>query len=156
MNPARLHLLLNHIPPLGVLGGAVLLAAGRIAASRDLVRAGLAFIVMAALAALPVYFSGEPAAEFLQPVLAGADPLIERHEEAAELAFAGIAALGIAALAGLRRDARGRLSLRTLDVLLVLALLEGGALLRAAHLGGGIRHSEARDVAGTGAPEVGR
>ena len=61
MNLAHVHLLLNHLPPLGVLFGFLLLAAAVARKSGELVRASLVTFVLAALLAVPTYYTGEPA-----------------------------------------------------------------------------------------------
>ena len=61
MNQVHLHLLMNHLPILGVPFGLLLLCAGMLRQSDELKKAALLTFVVAALLAVPVYFTGEPA-----------------------------------------------------------------------------------------------
>ena len=61
MSNAHWHLILNHLPVLGVPFGAVLLGLGLLRGTMALQRAGLAVLVLAGLAAGVAYLTGEPA-----------------------------------------------------------------------------------------------
>lgn len=145
MNPAHLHLLLNHIPVIGVLVGVVLLAAAAATRSGPLVRAGLALFGLLGVAAVVVYLSGERAEEVIE-ALAGVDEaLIEGHEEAALPATIATGAFGALCLLGLWLYRRPRqISRRVAIVALMASLLPAALLAWTALLGGRIRHQEAR------------
>lgn len=61
MNLTHLHLLLNHLPVVGTICGAGLLAFTLSRRSNDLKRAALGLLVISALVAIPAYLTGEPA-----------------------------------------------------------------------------------------------
>lgn len=149
MNWAYVHLILNHIPVLGTLFGLALLGWGVWRRNESLQRAALATFVCAALVAIPVYLTGEPAEEAVEHLAGTAESAIKPHEQAALVALIGLELLGAVALARLvLRHARvspllGRLAL-------VLALLTAGLMARTANLGGQIRHGEIRGAAGQG------
>lgn len=57
MTAAHIHLLLNHIPILGVLFGLLLLY-GTIKKTREIKKANLVTFIVAAILTVPVFFSG--------------------------------------------------------------------------------------------------
>ena len=145
MNGAQLHLLLNHVPVLGVAFAATLALAGAVRGSAELKKAGLWAFVLAALAALPAYFSGEGAEGVVEHLPGVADALIHAHEEAAEKALAGALILGAAALAVLIHAFKTKsLSAKAYAAVLALSLPVLGILAYTAHLGGMVRHTELR------------
>lgn len=145
MNGAQLHLLVNHVPVLGVAFAAALTAAGFVRRSEELKRAGLAAFVLAGLAALPAYWSGEGAEEAVEHLPGVLDPLIHAHEEAAEKALAGALVLAAAASAALIHDRKTRsAAARWAAPVLALSLPVLALLGYAAHLGGLVRHTELR------------
>ena len=146
MNSAHLHLLINHIPVLAMLFSLLLLLYGLIRDSGEVKRAALGGIVLAALTAVPSYFSGE-AAQTRVEAMPVTDAQVEMHEEAAETAvvFTGLA--GAIALVGLWAGRRSeRLPRWTIILTLLLALGATALLARTANLGGQIRHTEIRPV----------
>lgn len=145
MNEAEIHLALNHLPLFGTVFGFLILLAALMRKSRDLKQAGLWLFLVAALGAIPVYLSGEPAEELVEEV-AGVDPeLIEEHEESALWALVGIELLGAASLAGLYLSRNtGEPPERLVQACLVLALIALAIVGRTAYLGGQIHHPEVR------------
>lgn len=153
MNWVHIHLLLNHVPVLATLFGLVLLAVAVVKNSEELKRVSFAVFVITAIVALPVYFTGEPAEEAVEHLPGVSESLIERHEEAAQLAFIAVEILGIVALVGLAlfRHAQStphRFSIASLG----LAIVTGGMMAWTANLGGQIRHSEIRAEQQLGTP----
>lgn len=145
MNATHLHLILNHIPVLGTAFGLGLLLFGLWRKSDELKKAALGVFVIVALAAVPVYLTGEPAEDGVKSLLDVSKPHMEQHEEAAGVAFTGVLALGVAALTGLIRFRRGRVLPGWFGVVsLVASLIVSGLMVWTANLGGQIRHSEIR------------
>ena len=152
MNPAHLHLLLNHLPLIGVLGGGLLLAWGLFRDEDAVVQAALGALVLSGIAAVGVYFTGEPAEELVESLAGVSEAALEAHEEAALWAAVGggvLAVLSVLSLAvgGLRRTSRG-LTLTTLAAAAVVL----GVMGWTANLGGQIRHSEIRSGTAATAP----
>lgn len=145
MSGAHLHLLVNHVPILGTFFGLALLLLGWVRRSDDVLRAAWLALIVTALAALPAYFSGEPAEKAVKGRPEVSEPTIERHEEAAQVALVALGVAGVACLAALiaargrQRPARG-----FVVATLVLALVAGGLMGYAGNLGGQIRHAEIR------------
>lgn len=145
MNPAHLHLILNHFPVVtAILGFPLLLVAlaRRKEGLRDL---ALGVFVAAALLAAPAYYTGEPAEDVVEGRAGVSKDDIERHEEAAEIAALVVGIQGVMALIALillRR--RPGLPAPVAATLLVLSLAGAFLMARAANLGWMIRHSEIR------------
>lgn len=151
MNPAHLHLLLNHIPVLGVGFGLAVLGWATFRPRPEFARLALVVLVLSALAAIPTYLSGEPAEDAIEGVAGEIEPWVEPHEEAALVSLALIEGLGVLGLAGLWSARRAVSVSRPMMVAtLVLAFATAGSLAYTATLGGLIRHTELR--AGAGVP----
>ena len=166
MNLAHVHLLLNHVPTVGVGIGLALLALSLVAGSHDdLKRASLILLFVVAILTIPAFFSGKAAEAVLhgpgdEPafppgVLPGA---IQRHEDAALIAFTLMEITGgFAWLALWQWRGRARLPRWNLSVVLLLSIVTFGLMARAATIGGDINHPEIRavQVVGTQGPEAG-
>src|SRR5947207_15901838 len=101
MNGPMLHLAFNHVPVIGVPFCALLLLAGLVRRSRELVSAALVAFVLVALLTIVAYLSGDPAQHVAQGLPGVERDRIEQHSDAADWAFWAVEALGIAALVGL-------------------------------------------------------
>ncbi len=148
MNPAHLHLLLNHIPVLGVGFGLAVLGWATFRPRPDFARLALVVFIVSALTAIPTYLSGEPAEGAIEGVAGAIEPWVEPHEEAALVSLVlveGLGVLGLVALWSARRAAS--LSRPLMMASLALALATAGSLAYTANLGGLIRHTEIRSGA---------
>ena len=150
MDLLHLHLWLNHVPVIGIPIGAALLAWGLLRSQRAVQRAGLAVLLVTALAAGPVFLTGEPAEERVEHLPGVSSQAIHQHEEAGELAVAFSHAVWIAAAVALFLSRRQRPLARGVGVsALVVATLAVGAVAWAGYLGGRIRHTELTAAAAT-------
>jgi uncharacterized membrane protein len=147
MNAAYLHLTLNHVPVLGVVFALGLLAAALFRRNDTLLRAGWVTLVVIALVALPVYFSGEGAEEIVEHEPGVTHDHIEEHEEIALFAIIGMEALGLLALAGLLLSRRAAPPSWARMSTLALAVIVAGLMGFTAYRGGKINHPEAHDGA---------
>jgi hypothetical protein len=155
MNPAHVHLLLNHVLVTGTIVAAVLLAGGIVLRREPLVRTSAVLLVFAALVSAPVYLTGEPTEEMVEHRPEVSEAVIERHKQAAQLAIVPIVAVGVLALVALVAFRRSTGVPWWLAVgMLLLSIGAAGLLVRSARLGGEIRHAEIRRGldAGTLAP----
>ena len=153
MSDAHWHLIVNHLPVLGVPFGAALLGLGLLRGQVAFQRAGLGVFVLAGLAAGFAYLTGEPAEHALEAVGAlGARPesLIEAHEEAALTATVISSLLALVAGLGLWRFRRGPVGRGWTAGALTLALVATLALGWVATLGGRISHPEIRPAVPVG------
>ena len=101
MNWAHVHLMLNHLPVLGTVFGLALLAWAMLRRDETLQRAALATFVLTALAAIPVFLTGEPSEEMVEHLTGTAEQAIEAHEDAAVVALVAVEVLGALAIATL-------------------------------------------------------
>jgi hypothetical protein len=150
MSDAHWHLVVNHLPVLGVPFGAALLGLGLVRRQVAVQRAGLGVLVLAGLAAGIAYLTGEPAEHALEAVGSlGNRPesLIEAHEEAALAATAMAGLLALVAGLGLWRLHRHPAGRGWMVGTLALAVVVTLALGWVATLGGRISHPEIRPVA---------
>ncbi len=144
-NAIHLHLILNHAPVFGELFAVGLLLAAAVVRSTTLLRTALAVVILTALGAIPVFFTGRAAADAIGKVEGIDQEAIGPHEDSAErfLIAAGLA--GAAALVALVRP---RLS--TIAIASALTLISFGAAGWAANRGALIHHNELR-----GPPQIG-
>jgi len=148
-NGAYWHLASNHIPVMAIPFISVLLFAGLIRKSNDLIKASYITALAVALFTIFVWKSGD-AAEGVVHELPGiqlAD--IDAHEKAADFGFAAAEILGVLSLVGLYRGRGGNYSTRWGYFVVVVALWAATVEARVAHLGGLIRHSEIRAAPAT-------
>jgi hypothetical protein len=147
MNPAHWHLLLNHVPVVGLAFSILLLISSLIMKNRTLALAGLVAVVLSALMLIPVYLTGEPAEEVIENTAGvNPDPFLEEHEEAAEPAMIAMQILGAAALIVLFLNLRaGKYSPALTTFITISAIIVFFILGRVALVGGDIRHTEIRD-----------
>ena len=144
MDAPQVHLMLNHLPVLGVLFSALVLGIGLITRNTAITRLAIATLVASALAAIPVFLSGEPAEEAIEHSAGVSEQVIEAHEDAARIAIIAVELLGLAALLGWLRYRRSDLNRGFAPVLLLATLVLSGWMAWTAHLGGQIRHPELR------------
>jgi uncharacterized membrane protein len=156
MNAPHVHLMLNHLPVVGVLLGFLAYVAALLGRNREWQRLALGLLVVTAALAVPAYISGTWAEEGVERLPGVTEGFIERHEEAAVAGLTASIALGLVALWAL---AAGRGERRRPAWLAILVLVVGGITVgllgRAAGLGGEIRHTEIRAGAGTVGAEGG-
>ena len=144
MDPVQIHLALTHVPLVLSIAGFGLLTFALIRKEALLIKTAYWLLMIAAAAALPVYFTGEGTADILEKLPGISEKTIESHEEVAESAFIAIEVAGVISMLGLLFQKRVRLG-RILRLLtLLVAFIAAAILADAAHLGGQIRHSEIR------------
>jgi hypothetical protein len=145
MNGTYLHLILNHVPAIGVIIGLALGTFALLAKKPDVLKAALALFVVTALFAAITYLTGESAEEAVEGLAGVSEMRIEAHEEVAATAAVGAGVLGVLALGALVL-AWGRPMRPALGALvLVVALGVSGLITYTAKLGGEIRHTELLD-----------
>ena len=145
MNAAHLHLVLNHLPVLGTVFGAVILFAAILRRSPELKKLTLTVFVVVAALAIPVYLTGEPTEDIVEGLAGVSHPVIEQHEDAAVVGLTAAIVLGLTSLAGLTFFRKGRpIPPWFAGMVLLFSLVTAGLMARAANLGGKIRHTEIR------------
>lgn len=151
MNFAHLHLVLNHVPAVGVLVVGLIFAmtAGRRSAPLERVTLGL--LVLFALLTIPVYLTGESAEHVAERLPGVAEAMIDRHEDAAQAALVAVEVLGAIALVGLALFRRRLLPRGFVLALAAFIVVTTGLFGWTGYLGGQIRHTEIRAAAPAGA-----
>ena len=137
MNPAHLHLLLNHVPTIGFAFGIGLLGLSLIRGSEDLRRASCVVFFGVALVAIPTYLSGDAARFILKTQSDLAEDVVTAHRNAAMLALILMEIVGLIGWLALWRFRRWHQ-----PAVLVLSIVAFALMARAANIGGQIRHPE--------------
>ena len=144
MSGPFVHLTLNHVPIIGVFFALALLALAWVRRSEELADTGFVALVVLALVAIGVYFSGEAAEEAIEHLAGVSETRIEAHEEAALVAFIGMETLGAGALAAFLGRRRVGTIRGWVGGVAVLTAIVAGLFVWTAHRGGLIRHPELR------------
>jgi hypothetical protein len=156
VNIPHLHLLLNHVPTIGMLGGFGLLLLALVRRNDHLLRASLEVFFVIALLTLPVYLTGNAAEIAIKDMEGVSAPAITSHETAALLAFLFMQITGLVAWLALWQNRRaGGLPRATIGAVLLSAGVTMALMGRAATIGGEIRHPEIvlnPDAIAVGAP----
>ncbi len=153
MDWTHLHLALNHVPVIGtpfLLG----LLTWSWARGQDVtLRFCLWMLVVLAAASIAIKFTGDFAAEKLVANPALDKALLERHEESADQATAGVFFMGITATVALFVSRESRATPKwSLGLLAFLALATFALMARTANIGGQIRHPEIRPGTSSSTP----
>src|SRR5688572_23069651 len=98
MSFVHLHLLLNHVPVIGIVFVLGVLLAALWRRNSDVAKAGLSALVAVALDTVAVFFTGEPAEEAVENLAGVSDAVIHAHEDAALYSFIATGAAGAIAL----------------------------------------------------------
>jgi len=157
LSAAHWHLLLNHVPVLGTIFGALLLLAALILRNGTLVRTSLTVFVIVAIATIPVYLTGGGAEEIIEggPGVSS-ESLMVQHARFGLIASIAVAVLGLLSLVAMG-GARGKSTIPSWigPSVLIVALVVSGLFAWTATLGGQINHPEIRDEAAVSSPERG-
>jgi uncharacterized membrane protein len=87
MTQAHLHLILNHLPIVGIFFSAIILLFGLLKKNRTFTKLGLLGFVVMAVLMLPVYFTGEAAEHVVEEMPGSSHDMIHEHED---LGFIGL------------------------------------------------------------------
>jgi len=145
MDNTHLHLMLTHVPIVGMIIGTIMLIFGLIRKSEQLKEFSLALLVIMALVTIPVFLTGEPAEETVENIAGIPEVVIEEHEESAEIAIwimMAAGALSLISLVTMKMNIPA--SSMIVKISLAVCLLATGSMARTGYLGGQIRHSEIR------------
>lgn len=152
MNQAHLHLLLNHLPILGVLFGLLVLISGLLLNNQAVKQTALGLFVLAAICAIPAYLTGEGAEELVENLPGVTETLIERHEERANFFLGIVGGLGILSLITWYAGAKQHKAAAVLYAFTLVVALSSMALAQQVGVSGGeIRHTEIRSTAAAAA-----
>jgi uncharacterized membrane protein len=153
MNSAHWHLVLNHIPVLGVWFALAWMLTALILRNVVMMRSSWVLLVVCALMTIPVYLTGEPAEEAVEHLPGVSEQILDQHEDLGQPALVGMLILGALALGSLGVSWRNEKWVRPLGISsLFLTIVCGGLIGYTAFLGGQIRHSEIRSGTSINAP----
>lgn len=143
MSQAHLHLLINHLPIMGSMLGALVLIYGLYKKSEDTQAAAYGVFIIASLGTAVAYFTGEPAEEAVENLPGIVKATIEQHEDFAMLGLLSLILLGLLACIGLyfiyKKSSK---TFRFAKVVLLICVIAFGMVSWTAYLGGKIRHTE--------------
>ena len=143
MNPAHLHLILNHLPVMATLCGIVVMIYGMVKKSNVTLNASCLLFILASAGGILTYVTGEPAEEIVEGINQISESSIEEHEDSAGIALALIIMQGIMAAAGIWINAnRPMLAAKFFRILFIFSFLCVLMVARTGYLGGLIRHTE--------------
>lgn len=146
MDAAHLHLLTNHIPILLTFLSIAMLIWAMISKKSDYYKIAFIGFIIAALAMIVVFQSGEEAEDIVEEIPEVTHDSIEEHEEAADISWWLTMLIGVGGIAGLYMNKKGTKGFQAFVwVLLAFALLTAGYLAYTGNLGGHIRHTEIAD-----------
>lgn len=146
MNEAHFHLIVNHLPIVGLLIGLLVLVTGFILKKSEIKVTALGIFIFSALASVAAFYSGEGAEEIVEKVPGISETLINQHEESAELFFTAILILGVFSLITLILEIKKSKFSNYGFVLVFLVTLASGVLAKNVGTSGGeIRHTEIRN-----------
>ena len=145
LTPVHFHLMLNHVPILGAIFVALLLAYALWRSRPELQRLSLVCTAIVALLTIPAYLTGEPAEDQIEHTQGFDEKLVDQHEDRGEITLIVVLVTGAAAV-GTLALARGGKDLRPSLVRLVLVglVVSSGVAVWTALAGGQIRHPELR------------
>ena len=144
MNPAHLHLIVNHIPIFTTVIGIFILIWGMYKSNATVRNIAFVLFIFGAIGSYVAVETGESAEDIVEEVATVSHDTIHDHEEAAEISMWFAIVLGllsIGALASKKLDLRFETGLHI--VILVTALITAGILMYVAYEGGEIMHQEA-------------
>ena len=144
MDAAHIHLMLNHVPVLGAVFGAVLLGVGLLRRDESWQRIALWTLLVTGVASVVVYLTGEPAEELVEGAAGFSHDAVERHEEIAEWAMYAGGAVGAAALGAIGWFRSRSLPRGLMTGVFVLNLALVGVMAWTANSGGKVSHPELR------------
>ncbi|MBF0275451.1 MAG: hypothetical protein HQK84_09495 [Nitrospinae bacterium] len=142
MNFAHFHLIVNHIPLIGLLFAFITFLYSLIKKSEEVRKVALILFIIAGISSIPTYFSGGEAEEIVEHLAGVTEHMIEEHEEAAEVAFVLTLITAGIAVGGLLLT---QFSKQITIALVISSIVSFAFMSNAAKLGGEIRHQETRD-----------
>jgi len=153
MNWAHAHLIINHIPVLGVLGGILLLGYAIVRKSDEVTMLSFVLFALVALATIGVFVAGEEAEDMVKNLPGVTEAYIGNHEEIASVALVLTETLGLLCIVGLfLLRKRGAIPRWLVFTVLGTSLVAAVAVGFTAYLGGQIRHTEIRSDPASLAP----
>jgi uncharacterized membrane protein len=153
MNPFHLHLLVNHLPIVGIYLSILVLLAGLVLKNQTIKHVALCLIIISGIGAFAAHVTGERAEESSELRGDFSHDLIEKHEHASEPFFQIMLALTLVSIVALIFSLKKKQWSNYLIIL--IAFISFGAAYfaqQAGTSGGAIRHPEISDGSATAIP----
>ena len=148
MNDAHYHLIVNHLPIVGLLIGILVLIAGLVFNKAEVKLTALAIFIFSALTSIAAFYTGEGAEEVVEKLEGISETLIHTHEEYAETFYTLTLILGGLSIISFFMELKKiRLSKYMLIICLLMAIVGGISATYVGSSGGDIRHIEIRNDA---------
>jgi uncharacterized membrane protein len=145
MNGAHIHLMLNHLPIVGMVFATLTLLAGFLLKNTTVKQTALGLFVLTAITAIPAYISGEGAEEIVEGIAGVSHEDIHHHEDEGKVFLIASILTGILALATFWLERRKH---NMSNMAYVGVFIAAGASLlmgqKTGTSGGQIRHTEIR------------
>lgn len=146
MNAPHIHLLINHLPIIGLIIGVLVVIFGLLSKKQVISSVGLWIAMIAGFSSYPTMYSGGASEHFFEEnegKYCVSEDLIHEHEEAAELAFWPCIATGLFAGLALIGNRIGHKHTQKAEILVVFIGIIAIILIgKAGMTGGQIRHPE--------------
>lgn len=156
MSLVYLHLVLNHIPIIGIPVATFFLIHGIFKGNISSRRFALIMLFVISIFVLPVYFTGEPAEEAVEDLPGVMESLIEEHEDAGKISMILTVILGAISFIALFMQKDERKGRTASFIVLIFAAIAISSLSYTGKLGGVIRHTEVQSgVNATGSEQGG-
>ncbi|HDZ14551.1 hypothetical protein LCGC14_1444700 [marine sediment metagenome] len=145
MNEAHFHLIVNHLPIVGVLIGLLVLFIGFILNKPQLKVTALGIFIFSAVASVAAFYSGEGAEDIVENITGISETLIHTHEAYAERFFTSILVLGFVSVVTMFLKIESpKYAKYGFMLILVLSVLSTVLAKYVGTSGGEIRHTEIR------------
>jgi hypothetical protein len=148
MNDAHYHLIVNHLPIVGLLIGILVLIAGLVFNKTEVKLTALGIFIFSAITSIAAFYTGEGAEDIVENLEGISETLIHTHEEYAETFYTLSLILGglslLTFILGLKKM---KFTKYLMILCLLIALVDGVLATYVGSSGGEIRHSEIRNDA---------
>lgn len=143
MNPAHWHLVINHVPIIGIILAVLITVYGLAVKSADVLKLSYILLVAVGICSIIAAQTGESAEHYLKSLNAVEETYLEAHAEAAD--YANYAAIGLAVVSLLTLLVQRIRNFKAMPyIILVFSLVVAGMMARVGSLGGEIMHKEIR------------
>ncbi|MBI5193427.1 MAG: hypothetical protein HZA08_08315 [Nitrospirae bacterium] len=145
MSIPHVHIMLNHIPVIGVLFCSLFFIISVILKNMQFQRVTSVLLILAALSAIPVFITGEPTEHVIEDIPTVSKHYIEEHEESAIASLIVMEILGGLSLLGLILSRKqDRIPGYVKNGIIIFSIISSVLIAYTAYLGGHIRHTEIR------------
>ena len=143
MDQTHIHLMITHLPIVGSVLGAIVLAYGLWKTSIHTQISAYILFIISSIGSVVSYLTGEAAEDKVENIGGISENLVEQHEEFALIALIALVVLGIMSLIALVLTLKKYSSIRIVGLItLLISLISFGLIAWTGYLGGRIRHTE--------------